>query len=170
MSESELSTIRTLAKRQSELASEIDTKEKVLAELQKRHDDVCFNQLPAAMDGYGVAELTTDDGIKVKIEDYFTASASRRNFPEVIKHLERLNAMDIVKHQVVVPLTADMVKDIPDLLRDIDALGYDAADKQDINTGTLKAFVKEQLAKNELGPDDLATFGVFEQRRAKITV
>ncbi len=169
MSDTELSTIRILAKRQVELQSEIDRELDVVKSLQKRLDDICFNQLPDAMDSYGVAEVKTEDGLTVKIEDYFTASASKRNFPAVLEHLERLNSMDIVKHEVIVPMTADESDKIEPLIAQLAELGHEARDKMDINTGTLKAFVKEQLNQNNLGPDDLSTFGVFEQRRAKIT-
>lgn len=165
-----LEQIRDLARAQRDAEEMVEAKVEELKIAERALNEISLGQLPALMDELELVQVTTEDGITVKVEDYFTASASKRNFPAVLEHLERLNAMDIVKHQVVVPMTADMVEKIPGLLNDLQGQGFDAADKQDINTGTLKAFVKEQLAKNQIGPNDLATFGVFEQRRARITV
>lgn len=166
----DLETIRDLSRQLQALDEAIVTAEDALSDLVAKRREIAENQLPGLMDSLEIEMVTTDDGLVVTVEDYFTASASKRNMPAVLKQLDRLNSLDIVKHEIRVPLTKEMSEKAMELMSDLQSQGYDARNVQDINTSTLKAFVKEQIKKGELSPSDLPTFGVHEVRRAKIRI
>ena len=165
---SDLERIRKLAQEQRRREGQVESMQNDLAAMEKNLRQISDEELPNAMDTIGVTEVVTEDGLKVTVADDFTASASKRNFPAVMEHLERLNATGLVKHELVVPFDKDKDVEAAELKALLESEGYAVNDKQDINTSSLKAFVKEQLQAGTIGPSDLPTFGVFTFRRAKI--
>ena len=165
---SDLERIRKLAQEQRNLENDLEAAQRTVDAVSKHLRQISDEELPNAMDTIGVTEVVTEDGLKVTVTDDFTASASKRNFPAVMEHLERLNATGLVKHELVVPFDKDKDAEAKELLDRLTADGFAVKDKQDINTSSLKAFVKEQLQAGTIGPSDLPTFGLFAFRRAKI--
>ena len=165
-----ISAISALAKRQRELEGDIQMLEESLKETKAMLRDVAEGQIPDLMDSAGVAKITTDDGTVVSVEDVLTASASKRNMPVVLERLGQLNSLDLVQHKITIPLKRGQAALQGQVTSYLDLHEIPYQDIADINTGTLKAFVREKLEEGALGTDDMDDFGVHRVRTTKIKV
>jgi hypothetical protein len=162
-----MDTISKLVLRQMELEGEVDRIEATLKDAKERLRNVAEQLLPDAMDEAGVAKFETSDGYKVTLKDDITASVPKDRMDEVTAELERRKAGDLLTSEVSVSLprgtTAGTIRMI---MEAVASTGFNPVRKQGVNTATLKAWLRSQIAANVAVPLDL--FGAHAFRKAVI--
>ncbi len=161
----QITAISELASLQITLAEELDVlaaQTKRVAEHLKKVQEV---QLPEAMAQAGVSEFKLTNGAKISIKEDLSVSVPKARIVEIAEWLRANGLGDILKETMVISLDDPATKKIIDMVMKDYELTGDA--KLDVNTSTLKAVLREQIAE---GKDiDLKFFGGYAWKRAIIT-
>lgn len=163
-SDEQLTTIAELAAQQLHLEALIVAREVDLKATKDNLKKVQEVQLPEAMAIAGVTEFKLTSGAKISIKEDLSVSVPKSRMMEIAAWLKTNGLGDILKETMVVSLgSPEEAADIRDFLVAHEMSG-DA--KMDVNTATLKAVLREQIAE---GKDiDLKLFGAYAWRRAII--
>lgn len=166
VSEADLSELGQYAKEQIELENSIEEKENEVKRLKERLQDVSEYKIPEIMIRCGLSEFKTADMRKVTVSKYYSAKITDDTKAEAFSWLEKNGHMDIVKHNIIVPLPRGSSDQAVAVQEALISMGVTFSDEQSIHPQTLKAFVKEQV---EAGTDlPLEAFKVYIGNRTKI--
>ena len=157
----DLKNVKDLIFRQMGVEQAIEDIEINLRFYKDQHRKLSEELIPNAFDSLGIAKLTLDDGRTIEVKDVFTASIAKRKWPFVEKKLAELKSTDIINKDFLVPFSDSVLEVLLD-----NSVSYEL--KQNINTNTLKAFVKEQMGAGKLNSEDMENFGVFQIRKSII--
>jgi len=166
LDQKEMDSVAELAQQQVELQNEIDDAETEVKKLKKKLYTLSTDIIPTRMAALGISGFTMDTGEALEIIDQVTASISAAKKEKAHKWLVNKGHGDIIKHTVTAKFSKGEEKKAKALtaLMEKRDLNYDV--KQAVHAQTLKAFVREQLAK---GNDvDMELLGVFEYKLCKI--
>lgn len=155
----ELLTISNLVKEQVSLEDQIEMLNEDLKEKGKRLRQLSEEHIPAALKAVGTSQFRTDDGLEVDVKEKMSASVSKKNKPLVVAWLREHGHGSLVKNLVSAVFGRDQDEDAIRALNILTDSGFEAQQEVDVNTTTLKAFVKEQLEAGEDIP--LEMFGVY---------
>lgn len=121
--------------------------------------------IPNCCDDMGLKEFTTQDGQKVAIKDEIQASITEERKQAALKWLDDNGHGGLVKRKIEVAFNKDQQKEAEDLLAELGGRFAGLSESKGVHPSTLKAFVREMVAKGEYLP--LETFGVHKFRIAK---
>lgn len=161
-----LQQISELARRQLEWESEIERLETVLKEANEKLRKIQEEDLPAAMAEAGMKAFTLANGSKITVKDEVAVSIPKDRKYEAYAWLRENGYGDVIKHNVVVEFGKEDDDAALRLMEYCERQGKRAEDQQSVHAQTLKALVKEQLAKGIEIPFDL--FGAFPYSKAII--
>ena len=132
---------------------------------------VVEEELPALLQELGLEQTVLADGVtQVRRVEELTAAVSRRNQAAAARIFKRLKAGDLVRS------CADFRFTAADKAAEAELLAWTREHKvpvetySEVNTGSLKAWVREQLRLGRLQPADLEALGVFQRTVAVVKV
>ena len=161
-----LKGLTALARRAKVLEHEMDELEATLKERKESYRKVTEESLPEAMAELGMKSFIMDDGSKVDVKPFYSATISAERRAEAYEWLRSRNFDDIIKNTVSVRFGRgedELCARLLDLLRQ---QGYPADQAEKIEPMTLKAWVKEQIERGAELPTEL--FGVYIGQKATI--
>ena len=137
-----------------------------LKEQKKAHQAIIWGSLIEALDEAGIPKFELIDGTKIAVGQQLTASVPERNKAEAAQWLQDHGLGSLVSDDVVVHLTKGDGRH--DALREmLLGGGFDNIErKPGMNTGSIKASIKEMLERGDDVPMEL--FGAFNRRIAII--
>lgn len=152
--------LRENAEKIARLEAELQEAER--AQLRLERED-----LPALMQEIGVSELALDDGTKVELREDVTAAITEARRAAAHAWLRAHDFGGLIKTAVAVEFPAgdEAAEELTSELRG--RLNVPVELKESVHAGTLKAFVKEQIANGAPIPFEL--FGVHALTIAKIS-
>jgi hypothetical protein len=167
-----LAQLAGLAMDQKRAEAAVAAAEEALVEAKEELRRISERSIPELMDAAEMAEYTTKDGIKIKVQEQIRGSIPKEPTKNeaAFKWLEDNGHGDLPKREFIIRFAkseeAWAKKFAADLKKRKKPLAYEV--KRSVHANTLAAFVKGQL---EAGVDfPLETFGVFRQRVSKIEV
>lgn len=164
--DNELKEIAQLANDQRHWEKQIATLEYELEQAKEALRQIQEFLLPEAMATAGLMEFKLVDGSKIAIKDDVYASIRKDRIGEAVAWLDSVGIGDIVKDKIDVNFgrgEADLARSFMDFCRQN---GYNASESLSVHPQTLKATVKEQLAKGVQFPDEF--FSIQPVRKAII--
>lgn len=165
-SDSDLSSIRELARQQLELEKAIADKEAEVAELKKQLTQIEQRLLPDAMFKAGLPSFKTTSGHEVTVKEDIAISIPKDKMDSVATWLEDNGHADVVVGQVIVDLARNSHNERKAAIEALVNIGLEPRETNSVNTATLKKILKEHLAKG--ATIDLAEFGGFAWKKAVI--
>jgi len=167
--DAELSTIADLVARSVELDNQIEVQLEQIKALTEKKRTIDEKELPDAMYKAGTGEWGSPDGtVKVSVENKVYGSLSEERKPKAFEWLRSNNQAGLIINQFVIPLKKgmDVVADvIADFLKTKEV---EFEKKENVNTATFQAFVREQVKAGNAIPLDL--FGVHMRNIAIIKI
>ena len=142
-----------------DLEEKLKTYKKALREL----DEV---ELPDLMLQIGVKQIKLVTGETVTIKDMVAASISQANKAEAFQWLIDNNHGDLIKNEVKLKFSRGEEEAADKIVKELLAKGLDPKQVKSVHSGTLSAFVKEQLSEGAEIPEKL--LGVYIGRKAII--
>jgi hypothetical protein len=166
ITDTELKVISNLAERQlflqnrlAELNSQVKQTEEELRRIQE-------SELPDSMFTVGIAEFKLANGMKITIKDDVFASIRKDYIVDAVDWLNDNGLGDIVKDKVEISFGRGDAWKAQDIIELCKKNGYDASETLSVHPQTLKAAVKEQMAKGIEFPERY--FSVFPFKKAVI--
>jgi len=166
IADEELQGISALAKRAKVLQKEVEDLEAVTKE---RKDQLCKlteQAIPEALAETGMRGFVMEDGSKVELKDFYSASISAARKAEAFQWLRDHKMDDLIKNTVSVKFGRGEDELCSRLLEILGTQGYPAEQTEKIEPMTLKAWVKEQTERGNEFPMDL--FGAYIGQKAII--
>ena len=165
---SELSEISRLATWQLDLESEIKVYENMVNDKKETLKRVQEVLLPEAMLSVGMSEFKLDNGNKITIKDDVYASIRKEYLCEAVDWLDSKGIGDIAKSKVDVSFGRGESELVKGLMVYLQAKGFNATEQLSVHPQTLKATVKEQLARGVEFPEEF--FSVHPVKKSVIKV
>lgn len=165
-SDTGLTKVASLAKRQAELENEIENIESHLADRKEALRVIQEVSLPQAMQECGLTKFTTVDGYVIDVKPFYSAKIGEDNQVECFSWLRNHGHDDIIKNEIKTSFGRgeDAVAKV--VISSLQTIGVPFTQKTSVHPQTLTAFVREQV---ESGSDfPLDTFKVFIGQKAKI--
>jgi len=168
-SNEQLKTISALAARQMKLERELAEINQKAKDVQKQLRQVSEIDLPEAMGEAGIEAFTTSDGANIAVRETLYASfpkaAAKKR--EAIQWLIDNDLATIVKEDVHVPFDKGEVEKVGRLVELLEQSGFDEYRVvETVNTGTIKAVIKELLQEGKDVP--LQLLGAYFVRKAEV--
>ncbi len=164
----QLVNIAELAAQQDDIEQRLVRYAEIAKELKAEHKKISEELIPTAMSEVGMQKFTLENGVTVSVDKGVYASISKKNEPNAYKWLRETGNEDIIKNEIKVRFGAgedSLAEQLEATLNDEFGIAYDQ--KASVHPGTLKAFVREELAEGSDIPHDL--FGIFEFKVAKLS-
>ena len=166
-SDEQLSGISALAEEQLRLEERLKEAEALVQDISKELRNISQVKLPEAMQALGLSAFALSDGSSITVKDEVFASIKEKDRPAAHQWLREMGFNDIIKNEVIVSFGRgddDRASELGSILA---ANAYDNwKQKEAVHTGTLKAFIKEQLSLGNNIP--LSLFSAFLYQRSII--
>mgnify|MGYP003668260083 FL=1 len=166
IADEELQGISALAKRAKVLQKEVEDLEAVTKERKDQLRKLTEQAIPEALAETGMRGFVMEDGSKVELKDFYSASISAARKAEAFQWLRDHGMDDIIKNTVSVRFGRGEDELCSRLLEILGTQGYPAEQAEKIEPMTLKAWVKEQTERGNEFPMDL--FGAYIGQKAII--
>jgi hypothetical protein len=160
--EQALDKLNVLAEEQHLAEKEVLACEEALKAAQVKLRDIAEHKLPEYMDSLGLEIFKTKKGLMVNIKEKVRASISADNKPKAFSWMEGNGFGGLIKRTVIVGFGRDQSAQAKELTDKLKEEYPTTSFEQKVETSTLQAFVREQLAAGSDIPVDI--FGVFRQR------
>jgi translation initiation factor 2 alpha subunit (eIF-2alpha) len=123
--------------------------------MQQEYDTYRFQTLPAAMQSAGVLSVTTSDGHNIEVKNKFYCNPNKNdNDRKVIgEWLKKYGAEHLIKKMALVDGAQ---------LDELKETGVPYVEKWDMNTNSLKAWIKDQLGLGKAGVAQISTSDIPE--------
>lgn len=162
----QLKLITALAQEQLRLEKELKQAEEHVANVSRRLFKVQQVDLPDAMAAAGCRAFTLTSGQSIKVEDGISATLTEPRRQAACDWLKENGFGDIVKEQLALEFDRGQEAQVQQVVEYLVGIGYVPAVKTTVNTGTLKALIREQLEAGREIPLDL--LGAHQWKKAKI--
>ena len=166
IADEELQGISALAKRAKVLQKEVEDLEAVTKERKDQLRKLTEQAIPEALAETGMRGFVMEDGSKVELKVFYSASISAARKAEAFQWLRDHGMDDIIKNTVSVRFGRGEDELCSRLLEILGTQGYPAEQAEKIEPMTLKAWVKEQTERGNEFPMDL--FGAYIGQKAII--
>jgi len=166
IADEELHGLSALAKRAKVLQKEVEDLEAVTKERKDQLRKLTEQAIPEALAETGMRGFVMDDGSKVELKDFYSASISAARKAEAFQWLRDHGMDDIIKNTVSVRFGRGEDELCSRLLEILGTQGYPAEQAEKIEPMTLKAWVKEQVERGNEFPTEL--FGAYIGQKAII--
>lgn len=149
------------------LKKEKERLEKLAADAGKELNEILSKTIPDIFDELGLKEFTMKDGSHVNVKQEFVANIIADNKEKAYDWLKKNGHGDIIKQEITVSLGKGNDELYEDVKQDLELLGVNYEDKEDVHWQTMKAFINEIMKQpdNKL-PQEV--FGVYPVRVTKI--
>ena len=162
----EIKGIAELAKRAKVLQTEVEELEAVMKERKDQLRKLTEQTIPEALAETGMKAFIMEDGSKVEIKDFYSASISAPRKAEAFQWLRDHKMDDLIKNTVSVRFGRGEDELCSRLLELLGTQGYPVQQTEKIEPMTLKAWVKEQVERGNEFPTEL--FGAYIGQKAII--
>jgi len=162
----DIAGIAALAKRAKELEKEVEDLEQVMKERKDQLRKLTEQSIPEALAQTGMKGFVMDDGSKIELKAFYSASISAARKAEAFQWLRDHGMDDIIKNTVSVRFGRGEDELCSRLLGLLGDQGYPAEQAEKIEPMTLKAWVKEQVERGNEFPSEL--FGAYIGQKAII--
>ena len=162
-----LKEMADLCAEQAALEDEMRQLEEQLKAKAKAARKLSQEIIPAKMSELGLESLTLKDGSSVKVKQLVQASIPVKYREEAFQWLRDNGHGDLIKNQVSATFGKGEDDSASNFIDKIEELGYQPNQKVWVEPMTLKAFVREQIARGSELPMD--KFGVFVGAETKIS-
>ena len=162
----DIAGIAALAKRAKELEKEVEDLEQVMKERKDQLRKLTEQSIPEALAQTGMKGFVMDDGSKIELKAFYSASISAARKAEAFQWLRDHGMDDIIKNTVSVRFGRGEDELCSRLLGLLGDQGYPAEQAEKIEPMTLKAWVKEQVERGNEFPTEL--FGAYMGQKAII--
>lgn len=162
----QIEQLSELVEAQLELEDRLKKAEQFAKEVKEKLVEIQSVAIPALMDEVGFKEIKLKNGRKVTIREDVRASMRADKIGECVAWLEQQGIGDIVKDEVKVNFGRGDIERSKMLLAYCNANGLKANEKLSIHPQTLKATVKEQMARGIEFPEEY--FSIFPDRKTII--
>jgi hypothetical protein len=125
-----------------------------------------MNRLPVAMEELGVESLKLKSGHSVVVKKGVKASIPAKHVPDALKWLRDNGHGSIIKNEVKISFGRGEEGEADATVSQLEEQGRVVTRKENVNSRTLSAFVKERLEQGDDVPFDL--LGVFEYKQSII--
>ena len=166
IADEELHGLSALAKRAKVLQKEVEDLEAVTKERKDQLRKLTEQAIPEALAETGMRGFVMEDGSKVELKDFYSASISAARKAEAFQWLRDHGMDDIIKNTVSVRFGRGEDELCSRLLEILGTQGYPAEQAEKIEPMTLKAWVKEQVERGNEFPTEL--FGAYIGQKAII--
>lgn len=141
---------------------------KQLKEEEARLKELLEYKIPETLESVGLKELKLSSGKKITIVEELAFNISEQRKASCMQWLRDNNFDSIIKNVVSAQFAKGEDDKALKIYRELLANGYNATHKEDVHYQTMKAFLKEQCAKNALSTSEKELFGIYEYKMAKI--
>lgn len=143
----------------------VDELEAALKAAKRDLDVIECADIPALLDAAGLASVEASDGTRVSVVESLYASIPKKNKADAARWLRQHGQGGVIKRTLSTPVDDDGVYDR--VVEALEAAGVSTyAMVEDMNTGTVKAIIKELLGEGVDVPLEL--FGAYLERRARL--
>ncbi len=149
-----------------ETQAEIARLERELEAKTKHLAGIIYVRLPALMQGMGLSEFKTTDGLEISVKEEVEAHISKENQGTAHKWLDENGHGGIIKRDITVSFNKEQAEAAKTLLAELQTKFAGVASKQSVHAQTLKAWAKEMLGNGAAFPMEM--FGIFRRKVAKI--
>jgi hypothetical protein len=161
-----LSLVSKLANLQLTIEQRIAQLEEDLKQAKRDLREIAEEQLPSAMAEHSISELVLEDGSRVSVGKFYSASISKDRADEAFTWLVDNDFGDLIKNQVATTFVRGQEEQAKQFADDLIHRGMAVNTKKWVEPMTLKAFVKDQVESGKQFPMDL--FGAYVGQRANI--
>ena len=162
-----LSLVSKLANVQRTLEQRVTQLEDELKQAKRNLREIAEEQLPSAMAEHSISELVLEDGSRVSVGKFYSASISKDKSDEAFGWLVANDFGDLIKNQVATTFVRGQEEQAKQFADDLIHRGMAVNTKKWVEPMTLKAFVKDQFEQGNNVPADL--FGLYVGEKTKIT-
>ena len=166
ISNTDLSEIADLAKKQIGLENAKIEAENVLKNINEALRQVADTELPDKMSECGLSSFTLDSGLIVKVSPYYSGKIKEEDKDKCFTWLRKNDHGDLIKNTVAATFGAGEDDKAQSAYAIFKEQGYSVDQKESVHAMTLKAFIREQVEKGGEIPRDL--FNVYVGQRTKI--
>jgi len=142
-----LKAIAQLVTKQLALQDALQKKEEEYNVIVKALRTVQEDLLPSLMDEAGLKTITLSDGHSVKVSPDLSVSIPKDNKESCYAWLKDHGAEGIIKSDVSLTFDRGELKEAEVCIKALKKLGYDASVREVVHASTLKATLKEFMAK-----------------------
>lgn len=167
-SNAKLKQLGKMCNRLATLEDEQLAAQEVLSKINAELLELGTRKIPDLFDEFGLSELCLTDGTEISIKLSYAATITKDNQAECYKWLRANKFGTLIKHEIVTKLKKGENKEAKAIIGLAKKLGVTFEDKETVHSGTLRAFVKEQIEDGRDFPQEL--FKVFPIRQAKVKV
>lgn len=171
-----LAKLRLLAKAQIGLEKLAKTLDEHLKEIKSAADNLAAKVIPEIMDKAELKDFSLTDNFKMEVEDKIHASMNASNAEAGCEFLEKNGHAAIVKRTITIPFSTQQGKLADKVVKAITkALGAEIGkvevhDSKSVHHSTLSAWARKWLQEGKnLDTEQMKMFGIFRQRRAKVS-
>lgn len=166
LQDDDIQGIGALAKRAKEIAVEVADLESVLKERKNQFRKLTEETIPEALAQTGMTAFQMEDGSKIEVKPYYSASIPAARKAEAFEWLRENGMDDIIKNTVSVRFGRGEDELCSRLLELLGVQGYPAEQAEKIEPMTLRAWVREQVERGNEFPTEL--FGAYIGQKATI--
>ena len=159
----ELSELAALATQQLKLEADIAEGNNILAVLAERLRKIQEVAIPDLMASIGMKKFTLANGYTLTIKEDVFASMRADFIPQAVKWLDDHELGGIVKDDVIVKFGRGDAELAKKLMAFCESNQFNAAEKLSVHPMTLKATVREQLAKGVEFPTEFFSTGPIKK-------
>lgn len=162
-----LAAIAMLAQTQLRLEADLALLNAQVEAKQKELNQIRLEALPAALHEAKLKDFTLESGYKIELFTDYRASLNGQYREPAIKWLEQNKLESIITREIVQIFTRGDEKGVAKLRKILEKAGVPFSEKEQVNTGTFKAVVKEMLEQGT--PVPLSEIGVVATEMTKIS-
>ena len=150
-----------------DLQNEIKTIEEKLNKVKEQEKFLSEQAIPSLMQSAGISMLKLEDGTEVKVSPYYYGRISEDKKEEAFAWLRENNFGDLIKNYISLDFGMNQDSEANNLVAQLKSKGYNVFQSTTVHSGTLKAFIKEQINDGKGLPEDL--FGIYTANKTKLT-
>ena len=139
----------------AETENEIANLKEQLKKKEEYRTKLSEEVLPSLFSEVGLSELKLSDGRKIKVSEYFRATILVENREAAYAWMRNNGFGDLVKNQVTCSFGRNEDEKASSLISDLSEKGLEPAQREWVESSTLRAFVREQYEAGRELPMDL---------------
>jgi len=150
-----------------DLQNEIKTIEEKLHKVKEQEKFLSEHAIPSLMQSSGISMIKLEDGTEVKVNPYYYAKISEDKKEAAFSWLRENGHGDLIKNNISLDFGMNEDSEANNVVAQLKSKGYNVFQSTTVHSGTLKAFVKEQITEGKGLPEDL--FGIYTATKTKLT-
>ena len=162
-----LSLVSKLANLQLTIEQRIAQLEEDLKQAKRDLREIAEEQLPSAMAEHSISELVLEDGSRVSVGKFYSASISKDRADEAFTWLVDNDFGDLIKNQVATTFVRGQEEQANKFAEELTERGMPVNSRKWVEPMSLKAWNKVSTEYRFSIPDEL--FGGYIGEKAKIT-